>query len=226
MKAIIFSSRKNVLQTEFEIELIKYGFLLSNTVCIAGQLAASLLFEKESPKFSILKKIKLLRDTLRYVSDDTENKETNLKSLNEFIDRTNTYHTLKHPTTLQSTIYNTSKIAYLNWYNDYLKEIYAYQITNGMTNIAALWDEKKIELKLTNISLGEYTYAKHEPEMNAKQILELLFSSNKSNEPSILLLPYQFPVIKKQLILLQWLMKLKMKKVMNLKNMKTGLIMY
>ena len=194
MKAVIFSGRKNVLQSEIVVELLKFGYLISDKICIAGQIAASLLFEKEHHKFSQFKLFQFLHDSLVNMSDDTENKEINIKTLERFIEIAKKYSTLRHPTAIESSNYNTSRIAFTNWIDPYIKEILVFQEKFGMTAISELSDEKKIELKLMNISLGAYTYAKHESELNAKQILALIFPSIQSNESSILLLPYSFTI--------------------------------
>ena len=194
MNAIIFNGRKNIIPSEFEIQLLKYGYLLSDKICIAGQLAASVMFEKEHQKFNQSKKFQFLQDALASMSDDTENKEINIKTLEGFIERAKKYSIIRHPTPIETSNYNTSRIAFTNWIDPYIKEILVFQKKFGMTTIAELSDEKKIELKLMNISLGAYTYAKHEPQLNAKQILELIFPSIQSNESTILLLPYQFNI--------------------------------
>ncbi len=194
LKVVVFSSRKNIIQSEFEIQVLKFGYLLSDKICIAGQLAASLLFEREHQKFNQFKKFQFLHDSIITLSDDTENKELNLKTLEDFIETAKKFSTLRHPTAIQSSSFNTSKIAFNRWIDPYIKEIRIFQKKFGMTAIAELSDEKKIELKLLNISLGAYTYAKHESELNAKQILELIFPSKQSNESSILLIPFQFSI--------------------------------
>ncbi len=192
MKIIVFNTENSVINFDSETQMVKCGYLMADTICIAGQLGAHLLFEEEYKNFGILRKVQFLYDILLPETNHAEDKEVYLKSLLEFMKIAKDYPKIRNPTQDLSFAYNNSRRLYSDWFDGYRENILNLQKKVGFSELSALSKEPNIETKLLNMSLGRYTHSKHEAESNAKLILELLFPTNKSNKPSILMLPLEF----------------------------------
>ena len=192
MKAIVFSAETTTTNVDFETQMVKYGFLMADSLCIAGQLGANMLFEKEYKGYSLLKKVQFLYDGLLEQPLETENRELNLELMTNFIAITKKHQKQKNLTPSQLTIYNNSRMEFCDWFDMYSDNIIAFQKKFGLSDLLSMAETKEIETKLTNMSLGGYTHSNHESESNAKMILELFFSGNATKEPTILMLPSEF----------------------------------
>ena len=190
MKVVVFNTENTIINLDAETQMIKYGYLLADKLCIAGQLAYNIMFEEEHKNFSIIKKAQILYDG--YLCEIVEEKEVHLKILQKLITIAKEFPKRKNPTKELSLLYNTLRRQTSNWFDSYRINNIENQRSIGLLVLSALSKEKKIETSLLNISVGSYTHSKHESESNAKLILELLFPINLESEVTILMLPFEF----------------------------------
>ena len=172
---------------------------MADKLCIAGQLGANLLFEEEHKDFGIVRKVQFLYDGLLPESNQNDDKESLQEFLLKFKEIAKEFPQIKNPTSELALAYNNSRRTLADWFDRFRDNILAAQKQSGFLALSALSNENKIETQLLNISMGRYTYSKHEAETNAKMILELLFPMNKSSEPVLFMLPLEFSSLIKML---------------------------
>ena len=191
MKVIVFNTENSIINLDAETQMIKYGYLMSDSICIAGQLGANLLFKEEHKNYGIVRKAQFLYDGILSESNQTEGKEEWLKPLLDFIKSAKDFPQIKNPPNDLLLSYNNYRRVFSDWFDANRDIIIEAHHKVGITVMSALLNERKIETKLMNFSMGRYTHSKHEAESNAKLILDFLFPLNKPNEPSILMLPFE-----------------------------------
>ena len=192
MKVIVFNTENTTINLDAETQMIKYGYLIADKLCIAGQLAYNIMFEEEHKKFSIIKKVQILYDIVLCDDSELEDKEVQLKTLQKLIVITKEFSKRKNTSKELLIKYNTLRRKTSDWFDTYRINNIKNQLGIGLLVLSALSKDKKIETSLLNISVGSYTHSKHESESNAKLILELLFPTNQASEETILMLPYEF----------------------------------
>ena len=195
MKAIVFNTGNSIINTDSETQMIKCGYLMADSICIAGQLGANLLFEEEHQYFGIVRKVQFLYDGLLPESVQNDDKEAFLEALLQFMTIAKEFPQMKNPTSELALAYNNSRRVFSEWFDSSKNDLLVELKKSGFLALSSLASENKVETKLLNISMGRYSHSKHEAESNAKMILELIFPNNKVSEPLMFMLPIEFTTL-------------------------------
>ena len=185
MKAIIFDSDTSKLQLSREIELLKVCYLIADSLCAAGQPAANISFQKSYKKYSLNKKLQYI--LLQVASQDYPEKDEYIAQVNEFIILSKKVQNLKRIPPQTFVIIKRSTALYTNWFDSMVLEILEQQQKLGIVDMYSWFEDKVLEFAVLGLSACEER-RKREAEINAKELLELLFPKD-SNESSILVFP-------------------------------------
>lgn len=190
MRAIIYNEKITDIAPENDVMAIKLSYLVANTICVSGELAGSITYNKVVKSLTLHQKLAVIASIARLYEDiaSPDDEEIVTFDLYKFCEEVRLLDKKKHTNRDAFLEFKKIEKAFLNMFLNLTASDLKTLSAQGYLDLASLVDYKILNTDLAEISIIAGSWIKTTNEQLADRLLNLLCGNSKEEEPRLLFL--------------------------------------
>ena len=190
MRAIIYNEKITDIAPENDVMAIKLSYLVANTICVSGELAGSITYNKVVKSLTLHQKLAVIASIARLYEDiaSPDDEEIVTFDLYKFCEEVRLLDKKKHTNRDAFLEFKKIEKAFLNMFLNLTASDLKTLSAQGYIDLASLVDYKILNTDLAEISIIAGSWIKTTNEQLADRLLNLLCGNSKEDEPRLLFL--------------------------------------